>query len=134
MLNHLIRYHTLAFFINSNTMVYKKHSTMDPRLSVRPYTNSCCKWNISDYSTSYISCSSGYCNWPYLISHLHKLLSRIIYRDIKTQDDCLRFQQDIDAAGRWEADWLMVFHPDKCTKLSLSPPQQKPPKNPNIQK
>jgi len=47
----------------------------------------------------------------------------IIYRDIKTQDDCLKLQQDLDSAARWEADWLMAFHPNKCTKLTVSPPK-----------
>ena len=49
----------------------------------------------------------------------------IIYRDIKTQDDCLKLQQDLDSAARWEADWLMAFHPDKSTKLSF--PQKNQP-------
>jgi hypothetical protein len=44
----------------------------------------------------------------------------IIYRDIKTQDDCLRLQQDLDSAARWEADWLVAFHREKCTKLTVS--------------
>ena len=48
----------------------------------------------------------------------------IIYRDIKTQDDYLKLQQDLDSAARWEADWLMALHPDKCTILS-------PPKSPH---
>ena len=48
----------------------------------------------------------------------------IIYRDIKTQDDCLQLQQDLDSAARWEADWLMAFHPNKCTKLTVA--QKKP--------
>jgi hypothetical protein len=93
-INHLIGYHTLAFCINSNTMVYKKHSTLDPRLSVRPYTNSCCKRNTSQYSTSYIYRSPGYGIGAYFIYHVHKWLSRIIYRDIKAQYHCLKLQQD----------------------------------------
>ena len=48
----------------------------------------------------------------------------IIYRDIKTQDDCLKLQQDLDSAARWEADWLMAFHPDKCTKLTVAQKKQ----------
>ena len=67
-------------------------------------------------------------DFPEYLSHSKLRLfadDSIIYRDIKTQDDCLRLQQDIDAAARWEADWLMAFHPNKCTNLSLSPPPQK---------
>ena len=44
----------------------------------------------------------------------------IIYREIKTQDDCHKLQLDLDSAARWESDWLMAFHPDKCTNLSIS--------------
>jgi hypothetical protein len=25
-----------------------------------------------------------------------------------------------DATARWEADWLMAFHPDKCTILTIT--------------
>jgi hypothetical protein len=38
----------------------------------------------------------------------------IIYKTIKSQKDCDSLQEDIDAAARWESDWLMAFHPDKC--------------------
>jgi myo-inositol-hexaphosphate 3-phosphohydrolase len=30
------------------------------------------------------------------------------------------FQEDIDAAERWESDWLMAFHPDKCTVVTIT--------------
>ena len=49
----------------------------------------------------------------------------LIYRDIKTQDDCLKLQPGLDSAARWEADWLMAFHPDKCTK-QVSPQKKQP--------
>ena len=39
----------------------------------------------------------------------------IIYKEITCQDDCKKLQSDLDAAARWEADWLMAFHPDKCS-------------------
>ena len=44
----------------------------------------------------------------------------IIYRDITSHEDCQKLQADLNAAARWEADWLMAFHPDKCTKLTVS--------------
>jgi hypothetical protein len=31
-----------------------------------------------------------------------------------------KLQSDLDAAARWEADWLMAFHPDKCTVLTIT--------------
>ena len=61
-------------------------------------------------------------DFPEYLSHSKLRLfayDSIIYRDIKTQDDCIKLQQDLDSAARWEADWLMAFHPDKCTKLSF---------------
>ena len=44
----------------------------------------------------------------------------IIYRTIKSQNDCDSLQADLDAAARWESDWLMAFHPDKCTVLTVT--------------
>jgi hypothetical protein len=40
--------------------------------------------------------------------------------EITCQDDCKKLQSDLDAAARWEADWLMAFHPDKCTVLTIT--------------
>jgi myo-inositol-hexaphosphate 3-phosphohydrolase len=31
-----------------------------------------------------------------------------------------KLQSDLDAAARWEANWLMAFHPDKCTVLTIT--------------
>jgi hypothetical protein len=44
----------------------------------------------------------------------------IIYKEITCQDDYKKLQFDLDAAARWEADWLMAFHPDKCTVLTIT--------------
>ena len=44
----------------------------------------------------------------------------IIYRTIRSQSDCDKLQLDLDAAARWEGDWLMAFHPDKCTVLPIT--------------
>jgi hypothetical protein len=33
----------------------------------------------------------------------------IIYKEITCQDDCKKLQSDLDAAARWEADWLMAL-------------------------
>jgi sarcosine oxidase/L-pipecolate oxidase len=43
----------------------------------------------------------------------------IIYNTIKSQKDCDSLQEDLDAATRWESDWLMTFHPDKCSVLTV---------------
>ena len=44
----------------------------------------------------------------------------IIYKQIKNKEDVIKLQQDLDAAGKWEQDWLMHFHPDKCTVVSVT--------------
>jgi hypothetical protein len=44
----------------------------------------------------------------------------IIYKTIKSQKDCDSLQEDVDAAARWESDWLMAFHPNKCTVLTIT--------------
>lgn len=37
----------------------------------------------------------------------------IIYKEIKSH--CDKLQEDLNAAAKWEANWLMAFQPDKCT-------------------
>ena len=43
----------------------------------------------------------------------------IIQKTIETEDDCHKLQQDITNIGKWERDWLMEFHPDKCQVLTI---------------
>ena len=43
----------------------------------------------------------------------------IIYKEIKTINDAQNLQLDLDAACRWEKDWLMHFHADKCNLISI---------------
>jgi hypothetical protein len=35
----------------------------------------------------------------------------IIYKQIKNKEDAIKLQQDLDAAGKWEQDWLMPLPP-----------------------
>ena len=42
------------------------------------------------------------------------------YRQIKSQSDCLKLQEDLEAAIKWEQDWLMSFHPDKCNIMNIT--------------
>lgn len=44
----------------------------------------------------------------------------IIYKEIHNLSDARDLQSDLEAAGRWETDWLMHFHPDKCNILSIT--------------
>jgi hypothetical protein len=36
------------------------------------------------------------------------------------KEDAIKLKQDLDAAGKWEQDWLMHFHSDKCTVVSVT--------------
>ena len=44
----------------------------------------------------------------------------LIFRPIKTNDDCLLLQRDIDALEQWEHKWQMTFRPDKCKLLRFT--------------
>ena len=44
----------------------------------------------------------------------------IIYREIRSPSDTHKLQHDLDAAAKWEQDWLMSFHPDKCSILRIT--------------
>jgi len=43
----------------------------------------------------------------------------IIYKPVRSQSDCEKLHV-LEAAAKWERDWLMVSHPDKCTVLSIT--------------
>ena len=49
---------------------------------------------------------------------------RIIYKEIHSESDARNLQQDLEAAARWEQNWLMFFHPDKCNVLSITQKQK----------
>ena len=44
----------------------------------------------------------------------------IIYMPIHTLTDCLKLQEDFEAAIQWEQDWLMAFHLDECNILRVT--------------
>ena len=43
----------------------------------------------------------------------------IIYKTVKNKQDAQKLQDDLTAAAKWEKDWLMSFHPDKCSRQSF---------------
>ncbi len=45
---------------------------------------------------------------------------RLLYRTVKTPDDCRLFQQDLDALQQWKRTWQMHFRPDKCKILRFT--------------
>lgn len=44
----------------------------------------------------------------------------VLYREIQKKEDCEALQQDLEALQRWEDDWNMEFHPQKCQLLRTS--------------
>ena len=43
-----------------------------------------------------------------------------LYRNIKNEDDARCLQEDLVRLQKWEADWLMEFHPKKCQVLQIT--------------
>jgi len=43
-----------------------------------------------------------------------------IYKEIDTQNDAIALQKDIDELVKWEKEWSMEFHPDKCKMLRIT--------------
>ncbi len=39
----------------------------------------------------------------------------LLYRAVKTPDDCRLLQHDLDALQQWELNWQMHFRPNKCS-------------------
>ena len=44
----------------------------------------------------------------------------ILYKTIKDESNTHKLQEDLDAAAKWENDWLMQFHPDKCSVMHIT--------------
>ena len=43
-----------------------------------------------------------------------------LYKTIDTPQDTLQLQKDLDALTKWENEWSMEFHPDKCKLLHIT--------------
>ena len=44
----------------------------------------------------------------------------LLYRVIKSKEDGLLLQKDLDALQKWEVTWKMEFHPQKCQLLRIT--------------
>ena len=43
-----------------------------------------------------------------------------VYKTINNTQDSLQLQKDLDALTKWENEWSMEFHPDKCKLLRIT--------------
>ena len=44
----------------------------------------------------------------------------IVYREINRPKDCAVLQEDLSTLAEWESKWGAVFHPQKCSALSIT--------------
>ena len=44
----------------------------------------------------------------------------ILYRQIDSQSDCKKLQEDLDALQHWEDMWLMSFNASKCNTMQVT--------------
>ena len=44
----------------------------------------------------------------------------VLYREIRSSQDSIILQQDLDALHRWEQEWLMEFNAGKCFVLNIT--------------
>ena len=44
----------------------------------------------------------------------------LVYKKIRSADDCAELQEDLQQLQEWEGRWLMQFHPEKCEVITIS--------------
>ena len=44
----------------------------------------------------------------------------LLYREIKSTEDCKALQKDLDTLQEWERKWKMEFHPKKCQPITIT--------------
>jgi hypothetical protein len=44
----------------------------------------------------------------------------VVYLTVYSDLDCSKLQSDLDKLAKWENNWKMEFHPEKCTVLTVS--------------
>ena len=43
-----------------------------------------------------------------------------LYRTISGEQDTIHLQEDLDELIKWEKEWSMEFHPDKCKVFCIT--------------
>ena len=44
----------------------------------------------------------------------------IVYLTVTGREDCVKLQEDLKSLERWEREWQMEFHPEKCNVLRIT--------------
>ena len=44
----------------------------------------------------------------------------LLYLTIHNSSDCIKLQEDLNNLERWESDWQMSFHPEKCEVIHIT--------------
>ena len=52
--------------------------------------------------------------------HQNVLLTTVSYTVIRSLDDAIQLQKDLEKLKEWERDWLMEFHAQKCQVMHVT--------------
>jgi hypothetical protein len=44
----------------------------------------------------------------------------VVYMTVSSDSDYSKLQSELDKLAKWENNWKMAFHPEKCTVLTVS--------------
>ena len=44
----------------------------------------------------------------------------LMYRHIRSEEDAFALQKDLSSLEKWEREWQMEFHPQKCTVIHVT--------------
>ena len=106
----MTKFHTTVYYLNFNFFGVSDQATkwIKSFLSNRTQTVM-----LENHSSDKIPVTSGVPQGTILGSILFLI-------QIKWTSDCIKLQEDLDGAIKWEQDWLMQFHSDKCNILRVT--------------
>ena len=55
----------------------------------------------------------------FLFYHLYATSYKLLYKLIKSDKDAQSLQKDLNSLVKWEEDWQMSFHPEKCQVIHI---------------
>ena len=44
----------------------------------------------------------------------------MVYREVKSEEDCAILQDDLDSLENWEKQWCMSFNAAKCSSIAMT--------------